>query len=174
MTKENFSVRKIVLCGVLIALNIIFARFLSIQAWSFRIGFTFLSYATAAILYGPLEGAIVGGVGDLLGATVFATTGAYFPGFTITAILEGAVFGIFLKKKVSLPRVLGAVAIEQFILSLLMNSYWISVLYGKGFWALLPTRAAQAILLFVVETVVLMLLERSLFPMLRRRIAGNE
>lgn len=151
--KKAFSIQKIVILGVLVALNIVLARFLSIQAWNIRIGFTFLTIVCAAVLYGPVEAAIVGGLGDFLGAVLFPS-GPFFPGFTVTAILTGLIHGFFLHKKVTVPRVLLSFAIVQFGLGMCLNTFWLSLLYGKGFLALLPTRVAQAVLLFLVQSVL--------------------
>ena len=86
--------------------------------------------AVAGILLGPLCAGVVGALADVLGAVLFPI-GAYFPGFTLTAFLMGLCYGLFLKGKQSFPRILGAVAVHQLVLSLLLNSLWISVLYGS-------------------------------------------
>ena len=87
-----------VTCAALIAAAIVLSRFLSINAWNLKIGFTFVPVFLAAYLYGPLGGAIVGGIADFLGATLFPI-GAYFPGFTLTCVLTGVVYGLLLQKK---------------------------------------------------------------------------
>ncbi len=48
----------------------------------------------AAYLYGPIGGAVVGGIADFIGAILFPI-GAYFPGFTLTCVITGAVYGLF-------------------------------------------------------------------------------
>ena len=60
-----------------------------------------------------------------------------------------------------------AVAVHQFVLSLLLNTLWISVLYGSPFGPLLVTRVPQCALLTVVQTVVIQALVR-LLPRLKR------
>lgn len=167
--KKRLSIQKVVILGALVALNIVLTRFLSIQAWNIRIGFAFLTVVCAAILYGPVEGAIVGGVGDLLGALLFPS-GPFFPGFTVTAVLTGLTHGLLLHKKVTIPRVLLSFGIVQFILGMCLNTFWISILYGKGFLALLPTRVAQALLLFVVQSVLTYALNSILFQRVGRLI----
>lgn len=164
--KKKLSIQKIAILGALVALNIVLARFLSIQAWNIRIGFTFLTVVCAAILYGPIEAAIVGGLGDFLGAVLFPS-GPFFPGFTLTAVLTGLIHGFLLHKKVTIPRVLLSFAIVQFLLGMILNTFWISLLYGKGFLALLPTRVAQAILLFLVQSVLTYTLNGILFKRVR-------
>ena len=158
---RNISVRHIVYLGVLTALEIVLSRFLSISAWNLKIGFSFVPIAAAAMLFGALPAGIVAALGDLLGAVLFPI-GPYFPGFTLTAFLTGLTFGLFLRREQTPLRALGAVAVNQLILGLLLNTLWISVLYGSPFPALLVTRAVQCAILGPVQFVVILLLGRAL------------
>ncbi|MCR4712325.1 MAG: folate family ECF transporter S component [Clostridia bacterium] len=142
----------LVTTAMLVAVEIILNRFLSINAWNIKIGFSFVPIVIAAILYGPVTAGVVGALGDFIGALLFPI-GAYFPGFTATAFLMGVVFGLFLHKEQSLKRTVQAVLINQFILGLFVNSFWISILYGSPYGPLLVTRVVQAALLTVVQIV---------------------
>lgn len=157
----KIPVRTIVYLGVLTALEIVLSRFLSINAWNLKIGFSFVPVALAGMLFGPLGGGVVGALGDFLGAVLFPI-GPYFPGFTLTAFLTGAVFGLFLRKTRTALPVLAAVAINQLLLSLLLNSLWISILYGSPYLPLLGTRVIQCAILAPVQFVVLLLGGRAL------------
>lgn len=162
----KISTKHLTAMALLIALEIILSRFLSLSAWNTKIGFSFVPVVIAAILLGPVYAGIVGALADFVGAVLFPI-GAYFPGFTLTAFLTGMVYGLFLYKRQSLPRILGAVAANQFILSLLLNTLWISVLYGSPFGPLLVTRLVQSAILTVVQIVVIELIVKAL-PRLRR------
>lgn len=155
------SVRTLTMMSLLIALEIVLSRFLSINAWNIRIGFSFVPIAVAGMLFGPIPAGIVAAVADVLGATLFPT-GPFFPGFTLTAFLTGVVLGAFLHQKRSALRILCAVLINQMILSLLLNSFWISVVYGSPFLPLLGTRAVQTAILMPVQFVVIGLIARTL------------
>ena len=148
--KKGISVQKLVIMGVLVAMEIVLSRFLSFNTWNTKIGFGFIPIAAAAILLGPVEAAVCGGLADFLGATLFPI-GAYFPGFTATAALTGLIFGLFFHKEQTPLRVVPAVLINQFILGLLVNSYWISMLYGSPFKELLATRITQSVILSIVQ-----------------------
>ena len=89
----KISAKSVSMIGIMVAMEVILARF-SIHTWNLKIGFTFLPIAVAAILYGPVAGGFVGAIGDVVSAVLFPV-GAYFPGFTLTAYLTGAVFGFF-------------------------------------------------------------------------------
>ncbi len=162
----KISTKHLTAMALLIALEIILSRFLSLSAWNTKIGFSFVPVVIAAILLGPIYAGIVGALADFVGAVLFPI-GAYFPGFTLTAFLTGMVYGLLLYKRQSLPRILGAVAVNQFILSLLLNTLWISVLYGSPFGPLLVTRLVQSAILTVVQIVVIELIVKAL-PRLRR------
>ena len=152
--KKKFNTVTLVTLALLVAAEIILNRFLSINAWNIKIGLSFIPVVVGAILYGPVAGAIVGALGDFIGAILFPI-GAYFPGFTLTAALMGLVWGFFLYKEQTIPRILAAVGINQFILGLFLNTYWISVLYGSPFKPLFMTRIVQALILFVIQSVVI-------------------
>lgn len=144
--KKKFDTKMVVTAGLLVALHIILSRFCSINAWNLKIGFAFAVIFVAAYLYGPWFAGVVGAIADIVGATLFPS-GAFFPGFTVTCILSGVVFGIFLYKKQTPWRIIAAVAIDQLILSLLLNTYWISILYGSPFVPLLATRVIQCLIM---------------------------
>lgn len=147
-----FATKNLVLMAMLIALNIILSRFLSVAAWNIKIGFAFLPVVIAAIYLGPLQAAIVGGVGDFLGAMIFPIA-AYFPGFTVTAFFVGLTYGLFLHKKQSILCILGAVVLTELVGSLLLNTLWISMLFGSPFLPLMVTRLVQVCAMSVVEII---------------------
>ena len=157
MSKQKFSTRTLTTLAMLIAIEVILSRFLSINAWNIKIGFGFVPVVIAAILYGPLAGGIVGALSDFIGALLFPI-GTYFPGFTLSSFLMGVVFGLFLYKKQSWLQGLAAVGINQFILGLFLNTFWISVLYGSPYVPLLATRVFQSILLTVVQLICIQLM----------------
>ncbi|MBR5969232.1 MAG: folate family ECF transporter S component [Lachnospiraceae bacterium] len=168
--KENVLLVKLirlVMCALFTALFVVLERFLSFNVWNMRVGFAFLPLALTGTLYGPLSAALVGACGDVLGMMLFPT-GPYFPGFTLTAALTGAVFGLFLRKKQALPQITAAVLINQIALSLLLQTLWISITYGASYVALLPTRLIQCLIMIPVQFVVLLLLAKRVTGLAKR------
>lgn len=157
---KKFDTKLVVTIGLLVAIHIILSRFLSINAWNIKIGFAFVPVFLAAWLYGPVPAALVGGLGDFLGAVLFPI-GPYFPGFTLSCALTGIIFGLLLHKEQTLPRIVAAVVLNQFGVSLLLTTFWISILYGSPYQVLLLTRVVQAALLAVVEFTTITALNRS-------------
>lgn len=156
---KKLNVKLIVTVGLMTALHIVLSRFLSINAWNIKIGFSFVPVFVAAYFFGPLAAALVGGLGDFLGAVLFPI-GPYFPGFTLSCVLTGVVLGLLLHNKQTLPRILAATAINQLGIGLFLTTLWISLLYGSSYTALLATRVIQAAILVVAETVVIFALSK--------------
>ncbi len=161
-----------VLMSALIAMEIVLSRFLSFSVWNMKIGLAFAPVVVAAILLGPIKAGIVGAIADFLGAILFPI-GTYFPGFTFTAFLTGMVFGLFLYKKQSLPNILAAVGINLLVLSLFLQTFWISVLYNANYMAVLVSRLTQVAILIPVQVVVITLISKTIVDFRRRRESRN-
>ena len=147
----------------MIAVEIVLTRFLSINLPTIRIGFGFLPIAIVAILYGPIWAGIAAVLGDIIGATLFSPFGI-FPGFTLTALLIGVVYGVFLyKHPKSLPRTLIAVLIVTIVLQLTLDTYWVQLLTGQGFIALLPSRVIRTIIMIPVQIILIQTMARVVF-----------
>ena len=155
--KELSKPRNLAVIALLIAANIVVSM-VSTHTETIKLSFSFLIVAFAAYFFGPVAAALVAGLGDIASALLFPV-GPYFPGFTLTAVLTGICFGIFLYKKTGFVKIVIAVLLNEIIGSLLMNSFWISVLYKAPFKPLLISRLTTQILpMIAVEIVVLWLL----------------
>ena len=159
MSKPRFTTRTLTTLALLLAMEIVLSRFLSVSAWNIKIGFSFLPVVVAAIGYGPLETGILAALGDFIGAILFPV-GPYFPGFTLTAFLTGFIFGLFLHKKQGWLQTVAAVGINQFLLSLFLNTLWISVLYDSPYVPLLATRLVQCLILVPVQLICIQAVAR--------------
>jgi ECF transporter S component (folate family) len=142
---------------MLIALDVVLTRFGSVNLWDRRIGFSFVAVALAAYLYGPIGGMVVHGLADAIGAIAFPT-GAYFPGFTVTAMAIGAIYGAFFYRNTKVWRIAVGVVTSQLACSIVLNTLWISLTNHTPFWALLPGRLTQAAVMTPVQLVVLPLI----------------
>jgi ECF transporter S component (folate family) len=154
LNKKSFTTQMVVM-ALLIALEIILTRFLSIETPTLRIGFGFLPVAIMAILYGPWWTGAAGIVGDLVGMTLMPKA-AFFPGFTLTAFLTGVIFGFILyKKPVTWKRTMGAALAVNIICSLFLDTIWLSMMYGDSFLVLLPARLVKVIIMIPLETILI-------------------
>ncbi len=153
--KNNSYAKKLVIVGLMIALNIILVRFLSIKTPMVRISFGFLPIAIVGILYGPIWGGIAGAVSDVIGITLMPI-GTPFFGFTLTAFLAGVFYGFFLhNKEISYKNVIVAVLPVVVVCDLLLNTYWLQLLYGNAFVAMLPLRLLKIAILAPLQVVTI-------------------
>ena len=153
--KELKNVRCLTLIAMLGAVSIVLGYLTIMPVETIKITFTFLPNEFVYYLFGPAVGAVYGAALDLL-TFVIRPTGPFFPGFTISAVLTGLLFGIILyNKPLSLKRIIIANVIHLFTVNLLLNTYWLTLLYGYEFMALLPMRAFKAAIMFPVETLLL-------------------
>ena len=167
--KKKKNLIMICVIGILVALEIVLANYATIHTWDIKVGFSFVPIVVAAALYGPIAGGFVGAVGDVISALLFPV-GPYFPGFTVTAFLTGAIFGLFLYKKESALNAVLSVLITQAIISQFINTYFISILYGNPYWPLFVTRLAQTAAMSAVQIALIILINKKLIPVLKNRI----
>lgn len=150
---------KLVVISFMIAIEVVLTRLIAITVpTSFRLSLGFLPVSMTAIMYGPWWAGLAYAIGDLIGAFLFPV-GPYFPGFTFTAFLTGMFFGLFLyKREVTWKNTLMASFLVVVICSLILDTYWIYLLYHIAALSLLPLR--------VVKGVISMLLHITLIPLI--------
>ena len=96
-----------------------------------EIRFGSLPIAVAGMYLGPGIAGIIGALVDI-GGFLVKPTGPFFPGFTISGVVSGIIFGLFLYgKKPTLPRVITVGVVHTAVVGILMNSYWLDMLYLK-------------------------------------------
>lgn len=128
--KAKLSTQTMAVFAILIAAQFVISQFLTFQVWNIKISFSFVPVVIAARLYGAVGAAEVAGIGDIIGV-IFRPVGIWFPPITISAMLVGAIFGLFLKKSDSFIRILISVLISEFVFSLFITPLWLTILY-KG------------------------------------------
>ena len=175
--KQELSIntQQLVTMALLVALDIVLSRFGSINLWNTRIGFGFVPIVVAGMLLGPFKAAVTAAVADVIGA-LLVPTGAFFPPLTVTAVLRGILYGIMLKyvpeylartmedpkkyQKAWIGVCAATTLFDQLAFGLLLQSYWLSLLYGSPYTGMMVSRIPQIAILIPVEFVVLVFLPR--------------
>ncbi len=156
--EELFETKKIVIMSLLAAISIILTRFFSFMIGeTIRISFGYIPLMISGIFFGPIGGALTGIVSDLVGITI-RLDGGFFPGFTLSYALVGAIPGVIFSFKQNsqlLFKILVSVISVEIIVSLLLNTYWLNLMYGAGFWATLPTRVIARLIIGPIEIFIL-------------------
>ena len=190
--KKTFSTQNLVMMAALIAMQIILARFLSIQVSdTLRISFESIPVILAGMWLGPLPGAIVAIIADLLG-TIISGYGVWFPPLVLGPMMVGILSGVSTKYIFRSPladtKDLWKVLVTAITVGIL-NSFCFgligSTLYSclmvrhdtTVFWILLGTNFIQRLttkpLTIFVNTVMVVIINRAVYKPVVRHILSR-
>ena len=164
MKEKKLPVHRLAECALLIALQIVLRRILSVD-WipGILVGLSFLPIALCAMLFGPWWAAACYAIGDIVGY-LLKPQGNFMPGFTITCALMGICYGLFLYRKQKLrffPDILAPSVINTCLLGLFLNSLWMTCVYtSRGFAGWVVYRLPQEAVTLVLHILLLPLLEK--------------
>ena len=161
--------KKIILSAVLLAMLIVLSRFLSIKTPIVKISFSFVPTMLCAIWLGPKWTILLNVLGDLIGATLFPT-GPYFVGYTISTLISGFIYGIFLYQKEEnsyttkqfVIRLILSTTLVAVIVNMGLNTLWTSITTGKAFLVLLSARIIKEIVMIPIHVIVMLFIEKAL------------
>jgi len=192
--RELKSTRNLVICAMMAALAIVLSYTTSFYITpTIKIGFSGLPNRLVDFMFGPVVGAIFGGVMDVL-KFLIKPDGGFFFGYTLTAIAGGLIYGLFyyrlqIKKPLEINvetetrtmlfwawvklnaktilLIFIANALVKIICNIGMNTLWTSMMNGKAWLALIPPRLLKNLIQIPVDTVVHFILLK-LFCQLKR------
>lgn len=153
---HEFTVTKnLVLCGLMAALAIVLSIVASISIGPYvKIGFSGIPNRIVEFLFGPVVGCIFGGALDLL-KFMIKPDGPFFFGFTFNVMLAGLIYGCLLyHKPLSIKRIVIAEFLVKLIVNCGLNTLWISTLYGKAFFVLLPMRLLKNVIMLPIDSAI--------------------
>lgn len=161
--------KKIVLAALLLAMQIVLARFLSIKTPIVTISFSFVPAILCAIWLGPKWSILTSVIADLMGATLFPF-GSFFIGYTITTAVAAAIYGVLLYKKEAdtysdkqfILRMILAVVLVTVIANIGLNTLWLSITTGKAFMVLIASRMVKELVMVPIKIILMIFLERVL------------
>lgn len=163
------KIKKIILTAILLTMQIILSRFLSIKTPILKISFAFVPTMLCATWLGFKWTILLNVLGDLIGATLFPT-GPYFIGYTISTAIAGLIYGLLLykknadsiKEKKYILRVVISVVLVSVIVNMGLNTLWTSITAGKAFKVLFMTRIAKQLVMIPIHIAVILFVEKIL------------
>lgn len=168
MNKKKVETGVLAKAAFLVALSVVLTRYLSILlpiggAQGVRIGFGSIPINLSGILFGPVIGGITGLAADALGMLI-SPQGTFHPGFMFSSMLTGVIPGIvFLgvrrryngELKIKPGNVFVGQLLVALVVSLVLNTFWLSQLFGNSFLILLPPRMLNAAINVPVQTFII-------------------
>lgn len=151
---EFKKIRTITTASMFAAIGVILGAY-TIQVGNYlKIGFSGIANQFVYYLFGPVVGCFYGGALDILKYLV-KPTGAFFPGWTLSAMVAGVIYGCFFyKKPLSLVRVFAAELMVSIICNMLLGTLWLQIMYGKAFFAILPARVIKNLAMWPVNSLL--------------------
>lgn len=159
MFKESAKELQNVRCITLIAMFGAIATVLSSLRISIgdliKISLVFLPNNIVYYLFGPVVGALYAGTMDIL--TYFIKPeGGFFPGFTLSSIVTGLIYGVILyKKPIKFSRIFISNLIQILVVSIVMNNLWLSMMNGNPFLVNLAARALKSVIMIPVQSIIM-------------------
>jgi len=147
------KVQNLCICGFMIALYIVlsFCNITISAEIEIRIGF--LAFIAAGMYGGPVMGFTVGFFGDMLNSLIRGF--AYFPGFSLSYALLGALCGLLLyKSRLNKFRVVGCALIE-FLIGVTLTTFWLHLMYGTPLQVLFLSRLIKCGINFFVNIIII-------------------
>ncbi len=149
------STKSMVQCALLIAISIVLTHVLTISTPILRVNLGGVPILLAGIVFGPIGGAVVGALADLIGGTLAGYS--INPMITIGTALTGYGMG-FCYHYLPFPkqnfRLLSGVVFGNLIGSVIVNSLALRIYYGYA-WGVLALRIPNNIALGTIEFFVL-------------------
>lgn len=160
---EFKNVSTITCCAMFGAMSIVLGSFATIRVTpNLKIGFGSLPNELVDYLFGPVVGALFGGGMDIV-KFMLKPDGGFMPGLTFNAMLAAFIYGIFLyKRPLSLKRMLAAKFIVAMLCNVILGTYWLSLLNGKGYLAILPARFIKNIIQWPVDSLLFIMVAKAL------------
>ena len=132
---EFRNVRVLAFSGLVCAMAIVLESLpIYLLGPSLKIYFSFLVVSLGCMCYGPLVGMAVGAIIDSVGFLLAGYGEPYFPGYMVTALLSGLIYGVALyRRKPTLLRIIAVRLLINYGSNVLLGSVWKAMLYGKGY-----------------------------------------
>ncbi len=132
---ELKSIYSLTATAMLLAIRVVLGFFanstLAFFGNTVKITGAFLPIAVTGKMFGPIPAALVGALGDIISFMLNPTGGAYFPGFTISGLITGLIYGFaFYQNKITIPRVTIAWFVNMVLVETFLAAYWLYFLNG--------------------------------------------
>ena len=160
--QEFRQVRTVTACAMLGAVALVLSSMSVTVIPSVRIGFSGIPNLVVAWLFGPVVGTAFNGTMDIL-KYLMKPQGAYFLPLTLVTCVSGCLYGCFFyRRPMRLWRVFAAKFVVAVICNVGLNTWCLSMLYGKGFFALLAPRILNNLVLWPLDSLIFFYLAKML------------
>lgn len=129
---EIKSVRKLCLMTIIFTMQVV-AGIISLPSGfgNLGIGLSYLFQAINCMLFGPVNGLLLGALGDTIGFMIDPSPYGFFPGYTLNAMLSCMMYGLcFYKTRVTFTKVFISRLFINFFVNVLLGGIWWGIVAG--------------------------------------------
>ena len=146
-SREFKKVTTITTCAMFGALSVVLGYYSFKITPNLKIGFGSIPNMLVDYLFGPVVGGLFGGAMDVI-KFMLKPDGGFMPGFTFNAMLAAFI--------------LTAKLVVIVLCNIVLGTYWLTLLNGKGFLAILPARAIKNLIQWPVDSLIFFLVAKTL------------
>ncbi len=169
---ELKSVKTLTTAAMLLALSVIFGilgNYTVLLFPSAKISFSLIPVAISGLLFGPFVGGATGALSDIISFMINPQGGAFFPGWTLNAFLNGFIFGLVLYKlKNTVLRISIARVLTSIFVSLGLGTLWLNIQFGMPYWITFSTRAVKQIIFVPIEIALIFFISKFVIKVVNR------
>lgn len=167
-TAEFRNLKSLAFAGLTIALGTVLSFIYIPVGVNLKISFAFLVLVFGSMIFGPTVGLAAGLAYDLIGYFLFPS-GVFFPGYTLSTMLEFFVYGIFLyRNRITVLRISLMKVVVDLAIHVGLGSLWSEILYGKGYYYFFARSIIKNIIMLPIEVIMIVALLQTFLPILVR------
>lgn len=157
-SKTHWNVKTLVFMALLVAMHMVLTRVFVVELGAYRISLGSVCTILAGLWMGPAAGAVCGLASDLLGC--FMKGYAINPIITMAAVMWGVIPALMKplweekSKKIKTIGIVIAVTVTAFVSSLTLTTTGLVLIQGYNFYAIIPGRIVQFVILVPIYCVV--------------------
>lgn len=156
--KTNWNVKTMVFMALVVAMHLVLTRVFVIELGPYRISLGSVCTILGGLWLGPAAGALCGLSSDILGCFMRGYT--IDPFITLAAVMWGVIPALFKPmyadktKKMKTVGISVSIFIAAIISSLVLTTTGLTVIEGYNFYAIIPGRLVQFVILVPIYCVV--------------------
>ena len=163
---EFGHLRSLIFAGLTIALGTILSTLYIPVGLNLRLSFAFLVLAFGSMIFGPLVGLAAGLAYDLISFLIFPS-GVFFPGYTLSSMLEFFIYSLFLyRSRISVLRIFFMKFIVDFGIHTGLGSLWSAMLFSRGYYYFAVKSLIKNAVMLPIEVIMLAALLQLFLPIL--------
>ncbi|WP_051999842.1 folate family ECF transporter S component [Schleiferilactobacillus shenzhenensis] len=151
----KLTTSQVIWLAILMAMQMVLSK-LSIGSDTLvKVGFGFIGTALLGYFFGPFWAAFASGADDIIGFFL-GGGGTFYFGFTLSAIVAGALYGYWLHDRpVSWKYTILGVLSVTIIVNMLMNTLWVRLMYQTPWTLLISWRLLKQLISAPLQVVLL-------------------